>query len=294
MRLCSFESPYGARAGAVVGEDVLDLNATWVVRLRREGWPLESAVEEAAQRLPASMRRLLARGEAALADARAILAWARDHGGGAAQPLAALALLPPVPDPGKVMGLKGNYRRPGPPHPTWFLKPHTALAGSGQPVCYPPFSKRVLHEPELAIVIGRRGRDIPADSAYDYVAGYTLMNDVTAMDLAALDDKWYDRSKGLDTFGPCGPWIVTRDELPDPHRLRITLSIGGEVRQEIRTAEMIYGVPATVAQLSLGVTLEPGDLITTGTTNTGEVRPGDTMEIACAEIGVLRSPVVSG
>lgn len=294
MKLCSFESPYGARLGVVLADQVLDLNGSYVRLLREDGIDLPEAVEQAGLSMPPSMRKYIGLGETAQNLATSVIERARATNVAVTWPLAQLQLLPPVTDPGKIMGLKGNYRRPGPSQPTWFLKPRTALIGSGRSICYPPFSRLVQHECELAIVVGRRARNVKAEDAHRYVAGYTLMNDVTASDLAVLDDKWYDRSKGLDTFGPCGPWMVTADELREPHALTLICRVNGEPRQEIHTADMIYHTPAIIAQLSLGITLEPGDIITTGTTNIGAIQPGDMVEIECEGIGTLRSPVIAG
>ncbi|MDP3766805.1 MAG: fumarylacetoacetate hydrolase family protein, partial [Dehalococcoidia bacterium] len=161
-------------------------------------------------------------------------------------------------------------------------------------------SRRVDWEVELVAVIGRAGKDISEEAALEHVFGYTVGNDVTARDLQARHQQWY-KGKGLDGYCPLGPWIVTSDELPDPQNVRLTLRVNGETKQDARTDDMIFGVAKLVSVLSLGMTLEPGDLLMTGTpSGVGFARkppeylqPGDVVEAEIEGIGLLRN-VVAG
>jgi 2-keto-4-pentenoate hydratase/2-oxohepta-3-ene-1,7-dioic acid hydratase in catechol pathway len=151
---------------------------------------------------------------------------------------------------------------------------------------------------ELAVIIGRRGRDIPASAALDYVFGYTIMNDVSARDLQTRHQQFF-YSKSLDGSAPLGPWIVTTDEIPDPHALGIRLRLNGELVQNSTTRDMIFDIPTCIATFSRGITLEPGDIIATGTpagvgmgmTPQRWLRAGDVMEAEIDGIGVLRNTV---
>jgi len=187
-----------------------------------------------------------------------------------------------------------------PTHPTLFAKFADALIGAHDAIVIPAASGQVDWEAELAVVIGRGGRDIDEAHALDYVFGYTCANDVTARDLQSKHQQWY-KGKGLDGFCPLGPWIVTRDELPDPQSVRLSLRVNGVEKQNASTSEMIFGVAKLLAVWSLGMTLEPGDLLMTGTpSGVGFARkppeylqPGDVVEAEIDAIGLLRN-VVAG
>jgi 2-keto-4-pentenoate hydratase/2-oxohepta-3-ene-1,7-dioic acid hydratase in catechol pathway len=173
--------------------------------------------------------------------------------------------------------------------PLIFLKPTSAIVGDQDDVVYPKASLRVDHEAELAVVIGRRCKDVNEGDAFDYVRGYTCANDVTARDLQESDDQW-TRAKGFDTFCPLGPRVV---ENLDPSSLRVVARVNGEVRQDGHTSDMHFGVPSLVAFISGVMTLEPGDVILTGTPpGVGPVQRGDLMEVEIEGIGVLRNRVV--
>jgi 2-keto-4-pentenoate hydratase/2-oxohepta-3-ene-1,7-dioic acid hydratase in catechol pathway len=173
--------------------------------------------------------------------------------------------------------------------PLIFLKPTSAIVGDQDDVVYPKASLRVDHEAELAVVIGRRCKDVNEGDAFDYVRGYTCANDVTARDLQESDDQW-TRAKGFDTFCPLGPQVV---ENLDPSSLRVVARVNGEVRQDGHTSDMLFGVPSLVAFISGVMTLEPGDVILTGTPpGVGPVQRGDLMEVEIEGIGVLRNRVV--
>jgi 2-keto-4-pentenoate hydratase/2-oxohepta-3-ene-1,7-dioic acid hydratase in catechol pathway len=229
-------------------------------------------------------------------------------------------LAPPVQRPGKILCLAGNYRE----HivesgfapvseqdaitPQMFLKPPTCLIGDGAEVTLSSANVRVGWEVELAVVIGRAARAVPPESAMDHVFGYTILNDLSERGLnSRLDrrkvrerDPFFDwlAGKWFDGFAPCGPWIVTADEIPDPHALGLRLSVNGELRQEGRTTDMIFDIPALIAEASAIMTLEPGDIIATGTPagaglGTGDsfLRDGDQVVCAIDAIGELRTAI---
>jgi 2-keto-4-pentenoate hydratase/2-oxohepta-3-ene-1,7-dioic acid hydratase in catechol pathway len=218
--------------------------------------------------------------------------------------------LSPVPDPRKIVCLGLNYSdhaaetgKPVPTEPVLFSKYATALIGHGDTIVLPPVSHQVDYEAELVIVVGKRGRHISADAAMQYVAGYTIGQDVSARDWQYKpDQKQWMVGKTFDTFAPTGPVIVTADELTNPHDLSIALRLNGTVMQSSNTSRMIFKVPAIVAYLSQVFTLEPGDLIFTGTPpGVGMARkppvflkPSDVVEIEIQGIGVLRNLVVQG
>ena len=176
-----------------------------------------------------------------------------------------------------------------PPEPLLFLKPPSAVIGPNESVVYPPISQRVDYEAELVAVIGRRAKNIPVERALDYVLGYTCGNDVTARDLQRKDGQW-SRSKSFDTFCPLGPWIVT-DIAPDD--LAIESRVNGRVRQQSRTCHMIFSVADLVHHVTQVMTLEPGDVILTGTpAGIGPLQPGDHVEVEIEGIGILANNVV--
>jgi 2-keto-4-pentenoate hydratase/2-oxohepta-3-ene-1,7-dioic acid hydratase in catechol pathway len=212
----------------------------------------------------------------------------------------------PVPRPGKLICIGLNYRdhaaeskMPIPERPVVFSKFSSSVIAPGEPVVLPPQSKQVDYEAELAVVIGRRAKNVSADRAYDYVLGYTAVNDVSARDFQFADGQW-QRGKSCDTFAPMGQTIVTTDEIPDPHKLSIKLTLNGETMQDSNTDQLIFGVPRLIEFLSETITLEPGDVIATGTpAGVGFARnppvflkAGDQMEVLIEGMGGLGNPVV--
>ena len=179
-----------------------------------------------------------------------------------------------------------------------FSKFSSAVIAPGEPVVIPPTSQQVDYEAELAVVIGRRAKNVGADRAYDYVLGYTAFNDVTARDFQFGDGQW-QRGKSCDTFAPMGQTIVTTDEITDPHKLSIKLTLNGEVMQDSNTDQLIFGVPQLIEFISESITLEPGDVIATGTPGgvgfarnpPAFLKPGDQMEVLIDGIGGLGNPV---
>ena len=180
-------------------------------------------------------------------------------------------MLHPVPNPPKIICLAFNYTDHAreqnlepPEEPALVMKPRTALSGSGADILYPHFVSKLDYEIEMALVMGSTGRDIPEDEALESVFGYMVFNDVSARDIQAAD-KQFTRAKGFDTFAPCGPWITTRDEVRDPHDLRMTTRVNGEVRQDSTTCNMHIKIPEIIAKISRCMTIERGDIISTGT-----------------------------
>jgi 2-keto-4-pentenoate hydratase/2-oxohepta-3-ene-1,7-dioic acid hydratase in catechol pathway len=211
-------------------------------------------------------------------------------------PVEQVRLLAPV-LPGKILCIGRNYVSHAreqdsevPEVPLLFLKPTTALIGNGDTIFLPPQSKQVEHEAELVVVIGKRGRWISPEKALDYVLGYTAGNDVTARDLQRRDGQW-TRSKGFDTFCPIGPWIETEF---DPYDALITCHVNGEMRQMASTRDMVFRVNQLIAFASSIMTLEPGDLLMTGTpSGVATLMPGNVVEITIEGIGKLRNPVLA-
>ena len=185
-----------------------------------------------------------------------------------------------------------------PRHPIYFTKPPTAVIGPGAGIVCHPATQELDYEVELAAVIGTTGRDIPREDALGYVFGYTIINDITARDLQKRHGQWF-KGKSLDSFCPMGPALVTADEIPDPQHLAIHLRVNGRVRQSSNTARMIFPVAQCIEVLSIGMTLEPGDLIATGTPSgvgaaAGSfLKIGDRVEAEVERIGVLANTVVA-
>lgn len=213
----------------------------------------------------------------------------------------------PVPRPGKIVCIGLNYHDhakeigiPVPKSPTIFSKFSSCVVAPGEPVVIPQSSEQLDYEAELAVVIGRRTSRVKAAQAYDYVLGYTAFNDVTARDFQFADLQW-QRGKSCDTFAPMGQTIVTTDEIPDPHTLRITLSLNGTVMQDSNTSQLIFRIPEIIEFVSASITLEPGDVIATGTppgVGMGRKPPvflkaGDRMEVDIERIGGLENPIVA-
>lgn len=221
----------------------------------------------------------------------------------AIHPLGSLQLLPPV-RPTKIVAIGRNYREHAaeesaalPTVPLLFAKFPSALMGDGANITWSAaLSAQVDYEAELAVVIGRRARNIAVEQALDHVLGYSCLNDVSARDLQVSDGQW-TRAKSLDTFCPMGPWLVSADEVPDVGALRVRCRVNGDVRQDASTGQLIYGVADLIAFCSQSFTLEPGDVIATGTPGgVGAFREppvflkdGDIVEVEIDRIGTLRN-----
>lgn len=286
MRLVTFTHAGTTRIGSVAGDEVVDLSA-------------------AAPQLPRDMIGLLEAGPDALASIRRA-----SEAAAARIPLASVRLESPVLRPPKFLAIGLNYAdhiaeaRPAgyqaTETPIFFNKQSTCATGHGQPIHLPRVSHRLDYEGELAFVIGRRCRHVPRDRAHEVVAGYTICNDVSVRD-------WQRRTptmtmgKSFDTHGPLGPWLVTPDEIADPHALAIRTWVGGELRQDSNTSHLIHDCWAQIEHLTAAFTLEVGDVISTGTPAGvgGAMKPpkwlvaGDVVRIEVEGIGVLENPVIA-
>lgn len=287
MKLATIQTAHGPRAALAVADGYIDLHAT-------------------DPGLPTCMKALLAaspavrKAAADVASAKCAVRYAAD----------AVKLLPPVPNPSKVLCIGLNYRdhaieggKAIPAEPVLFGKFPNTLIAHGEPIVLPKVAEKVDYEAELVIVIGKRGRHIPnTDAALDYVGGYTCGHDVSARDWQFRgEEKQWIVGKTFDTFAPTGPVLVTADELTNPHKLQVQLRLNGTTMQNSNTKEFIFGVPHLLWFLSQCVTLEPGDLIFTGTppgvgiSRKPQVllKPGDVAEVEIEGIGTLKNPVVA-
>lgn len=220
--------------------------------------------------------------------------WEGIEPAGRSVPLSQVRLLAPC-EPTKIVAVGRNYRAHAaemgnevPARPIIFLKPPTSVIGPGEAIVYPSISRNVHHEGELAVVIGRRCRSVRPEDVPACILGHTCGNDVTARDLQRLDEQW-TRAKSFDTFCPLGPWIET--EL-DWAEAEIVCRVNGQVRQRGHTRDMVFDVPALVAFIAQVMTLEPGDVVLTGTPEgVGPLVPGDQVEVEVEGLGVLANPV---
>ncbi len=247
---------------------------------------------------------LMERGLFAVETFRSALDFAEKHGLTEKYTISDYKLLAPVARPSKIMALGRNYMAHAlesgyhiPTEPVFFSKANSSVIGPDEPVIYKKFLTRVDPEGELAVIIGKEGANISEENAPSYIAGYTIMNDVTARDMQIQDLKqsspWM-RSKGIDTFGPMGPCIVLPDEIREPIELDLETRVNGEVRQKDNTSSLMFKIPKLIAYISSFHTLFPGDVISTGTPEGMKpVQVGDIMEVEIEGIGVLRNPVVA-
>jgi 2-keto-4-pentenoate hydratase/2-oxohepta-3-ene-1,7-dioic acid hydratase in catechol pathway len=221
------------------------------------------------------------------------------------EPVGSYRFLPPLSNPSKIICLGYNYldhaKEQGatpPDEPVIFMKPRTALIGTDDNIICPKFVTQLDYEGELAFVIGERCKNVKQEEAMQHVLGYMVFNDVSARDIQFKESQW-TRSKSFDTFAPCGPWLTTKDEIADPHNLRITTKVNGEVRQDSSTKNMALRIDRIVASLSKVMTLERGDIIATGTpsgvavfmTNPKFLQHGDSIEIEIENVGRIRNVV---
>jgi 2-keto-4-pentenoate hydratase/2-oxohepta-3-ene-1,7-dioic acid hydratase in catechol pathway len=281
------------RAGLVVDSDVIDL---------------ERAGQQLGIDVPADLSSILAREEVGVQSLERVVAAANDL---ERQPLAAISLGPALPRPLKILLLAGNYQSHlteggAPPvnkaeiTPRFFLKPGTAVIGTGQAIRIPPVSTAIDYEIEIAAVIGKRGRQIAVGEALDHVFGYVLFNDISARHLSVVGnrkhrtgDEFFDWlvGKWCDTFAVVGPYLVTVDDVPDVGSLEMALRVNGELQQHSSAGEMIFTVPEAIAWISEFLTLEPGDLICMGTpggvgeTTQTYLQSGDVVEATIEGLG---------
>lgn len=270
------------------------------VLLNSKGQQVVIDLHRAQPQLPTDMIGFLEAGEEALDAARTAIASAPAD---TWVPEAELTLLAPVPRPGKIICMGHNYHDHSgldagelPEYPTFFSKYANTVIGPGQPIILPRISQRVDNEAELACIIGRRTRHVSEVKALDAVAGYTIFNDVSARDYQKRSSQWM-MGKTFDTFGPMGPALVTTDEIPDPGDLELLLAVNGQEIQHSSTRHFIFSIPFLIAYLSQVMTLEPGDLLSTGTParlgnfrdNPIYMKPGDEVRIRIEGIGELRN-----
>ncbi|MGB7436960.1 MAG: fumarylacetoacetate hydrolase family protein [Candidatus Acidiferrum sp.] len=295
MRLVRYEGSDGvARLGALTDQGVINLEAA----ARILGLPASPFTE---------MSSFLSAGEGAIDQAQKLI---HSIPQGTLVPLADVKLRAPVPHPGKIIAVGLNYKdhsmesgaKEPPKTPILFAKFNNSISGPGDPIEIPAGDKQVDYEAELAVVIGRKGKGIPASKASQYIAGYMPLNDVSARTWQFADKQWV-RGKSCDTFCPIGPCLTTRDDVPNPHTLAISARVNGNTLQNSNTAKMIFHIPELIEFISgSGITLEPGDIIATGTPEGVGVfrkppiflKPGDVVEIEIEKLGVLRNPVVAG
>ena len=300
MRLVSYRTTTEElRAGLVVGSDIIDL---------------ERAGRQIGVDLPADLSSILAREEVGVQLLVQVAAAAHDL---ERLPLAAVSLGPVLPRPPKILLLAGNYQShlteggAAPVNkaeitPRFFIKPGTAVIGTGEAIRIPPVSTAIDYEIEIAAVIGRRGRQIAVDDALDHVFGYVLFNDISARHLSVVahrkhrpGDEFFDWlvGKWCDTFAVVGPYLVTVDDVPDVGSLEMALQVNGELQQHSSAGEMIFTVPEAIAWISKFLTLEPGDLICMGTpggvgeTTQTYLRSGDVVEATIERLGTAINKV---
>ena len=315
MRLITYRQNGVDSIGALRGDRLVPLTIGYAAYLHKQGEPSPYSIAEAG--LPNDMVRFLAAGERAMEAARRALEFvdglgqSTDARGPRGErlliPVAEVDVLAPIPRPQKVLCIGLNYRDHAaeldmklPDRPLLFSKYPNAITGPGAPIVLPPITEKVDYEAELTVVIGKTARRVSEADSMEYVAGYTVMNDVSARDLQFGDGQW-TRGKTLDTFAPLGPAIVTKDEIADPHNLAISLRINGETMQDSNTSNLVFGVPQLVSFLSQAITLEPGDIIATGTPHgVGHnrkppvyLKPGDVVVVEVEKVGRLENPVVA-
>jgi acylpyruvate hydrolase len=298
VKLITYAGNGTLRPGLELGGELIDVDSAAVAA----GW------DEQARSGLGSGRAVVALGLARLRELEnAVTANAEQlRTTGVLRPLDGIRLGPPVPDPQKIICLGLNYRDhaeeaglQAPAAPMFFAKYPNSLVGPTDDIVPPPTTDQVDYEAELAVAIGKRGRNIEVADALDHVAGAMAFNDVSARDLQLANNLWTG-GKAIDTFGPCGPALVLRDDIDDLQALPVRTRVNGEVVQDGNTASMIFGVAETIAFLSGIMTLEPGDIIATGTpAGVGNSRtpklflhPGDVVEVEIEGIGTLRNPVV--
>ncbi len=304
MKLATYGS--AERVGVVVADQIYDLAAC--IQASGRGDPNTAT----------DMLSLLAMGAAGLESAQAAISWAEGNGDPELRlPLDQVTLAAPLPRPGKLMCLAGNYashiEEGGGSYvgkekmiPRFFIKPCTAVTATDQPVRIPPSTAFADWELELAVVVGKSGRDLTPDEAEAHIMGYTIFNDISARELTFRTelpeqegDYFFDWlvGKWLDSFGPMGPWITTRDEIPQPDRLPMRLWHNGQLQQDANSGQMIFSPAEALSFVSQFVTLQPGDLLSTGTpagvghAKKVRLQPGDHIRGEIEGLGVLENPV---
>lgn len=309
MRLLTFMAGPIQRVGILVGDTVVDATVAYAAALAADGHP--KADEVATAVLPPSMRAVLAGGLAPLRfvhdRVKSDPVLSGRHGARIAYRLDEVRILPPVPDPQKIVCIGLNYRdhceEQGIELPKvlmTFPKFADAVIGPGDTIIRPRGCQQLDWEVELTVVIGRRARYVEPADAFACIAGYTIGNDVSARDFQ-FADKQVMRGKACETFAPMGPYLVLADEVPDPHNLKLESRLNGKVMQSSTTSNLVHKIPAIIAWVTRYLTLQPGDCVMTGTpSGVGVFRkppvfmqPGDVIEMEIEGLGVLRNPVAS-
>jgi acylpyruvate hydrolase len=303
MRLVTFQLEDEVRLGVLLGKKIIDMRLAYLHYCHTHNQP--TILNE---NFASMLNFLMADQEVWKTAADSIqfigteVAKTEDTAKDALFDLQEVTLLAPLPNPGKVICLGGNYPAPGkltaPDYPVVFLKPTSSITGPGMPICIPEITTNVAYEAELVIVIGKRARNVSKDDAPMYIAGYTLANDLGDRMLEKRTSQW-TAGKMFDTFTPLGPALITPDEIPDTHNLPIETWVNDQQVQKGSTGEMFFGVHYLVSYLSTLTTLEPGDIILTGSPKlmnsepapSVALKPGDTVRVAIGSLGELINPV---
>jgi acylpyruvate hydrolase len=305
MKLVTFTKDGVSRIGAVENQHIIDLHVAFIEKLRHEGYLRAQQIAEAY--IPNDMVGFLQGGKESMEYAKQAIDFALSTE--SSVPLIfkkdEVKINAPVPNPGKMICVGHNYRehilemkREIPPYPVIFAKFANTIIGPEDDIPLYPISEQLDYEAEFAFVIGKRARNVSQDDALHFVAGYTIVNDITYRDLQRRTIQWL-QGKSVDGSAPMGPWLVTSDELTDPSGLEISLSVNGEERQRSNTANLVFSVQYLVEFLSNLMTLEPGDVILTGTPGGVGVarnpqiflKDGDVVHIEVEKIGVLENKV---
>ncbi|MGN4422381.1 fumarylacetoacetate hydrolase family protein [Bacillus cereus group sp. MYBK30-1] len=305
MKLVTFTHSGETRIGALENRKLIDLHAAFKAKLKSEGNLRAAQIAEAY--IPKDMNGFLQGGTESMNLAKAAIAYALVNANEVKMIFEEeeVKIEAPVPSPGKIICVGHNYRehilemkRELPPYPVIFAKFANTVVGPQDDIPFYPISEQLDYEAEFAFVIGKRARNISEADALEYVAGYTIANDITYRDIQRRTIQWL-QGKTVEGSAPMGPWLITADELTDPSGLEIVLTVNGEKRQQSNTANLVFSVPYLVSFLSNLITLEPGDVILTGTPGGVGVahnpqaflKDGDIVRIEVDQVGVLENRV---
>jgi acylpyruvate hydrolase len=306
LKLISYTLNTDTRIGAIIDETIIDLHLA-LAEYQKQVTDLSLSPAD----FPADILGFLQSDQQTLNIGKQVIDWVKDSGFEEFSPpflhtLSAVKLNPPLPSPGKIVCVGLNYadhcREQNweiPTSPVLFAKFPTSISGHEDPISWPAeSSQQVDYEAELAVVINRKASGIPAEQAYDYVGGYMNANDVSARDVQFADKQWV-RGKSFDTFCPTGPFLVTSDEISDPHQLSIKCWVNGDLRQKSNTDQLVFKIPELIAFITKTCTLLPGDILCTGTPGGVGVfrdppvflQSGDVVEVEVEKLGRLRNTV---
>ncbi|MFZ4452684.1 fumarylacetoacetate hydrolase family protein [Salibacterium aidingense] len=309
MKIINYRQGSRVRSGCLTNEDkVIDLHGACLSMLKNDKHPRAASVAEAY--VPSNTLELLQGGEESLEFAKKAVGYIQSDASAGEKEEWTFArsevrIEAPVTNPSKIICVGHNYRehilemgREIPTHPVVFAKFANAVIGPEDDIPYPEITEKLDYEAELAFVVGKKAKNVKEKDALDYVAGYTIVNDISARDLQKRTLQWL-QGKSLDGSAPMGPWMVTKDEVKDPDNLDISLRVNGEERQRSNTESLVFNVSGLIAFLSEIMTLEPGDVICTGTPGgVGAARDpqvflqdGDVVDIEVSDVGVLKNKV---